>query len=258
MRPADVYPKARAAALEALKIDDALVEARVALSGVHQCFDFDLKEAERELRDAIALQPDYAVAHRRYAILLDTQRRFDAALVEIRRAEELEPFSSMNYDIAAGILLNAGRADEAAEESRKAAALEPGEVEEGKRSPALAAGTGGRGHRGVRKGRQGRSRRAPGARSLGRSRVLLRRGRPEEGRRADPSTHGPALRAALRSREPRAVVYAGLGDRDLAFEWLDRGLADREAIGYVNSDPRFASLRTDPRFPQVLRRLGLS
>ena len=56
----------------------------------------------------------------------------------------------------------------------------------------------------------------------------------------------------------RVVVYAGLGDRDLAFEWLDKGLADREALGFVNTDPRFAFLRGDPRFPQVLRRLGLS
>ncbi len=135
VRPEAAFPKARAAALEALKIDAALVEARVALSGVHQCFDFDLKEAERELREAIALQPDYALAHRRYALLLEEQRRFDAALVEIRRALELEPFTSMNHDIAAGILLNAGHAAEAAEESRRARALEPGEVEEGSRSP---------------------------------------------------------------------------------------------------------------------------
>ena len=125
MRPADTFPKARAAALEALKIDDALVEARVALSGVHQCYDFDLKKAELELREAIVLQPDYAVAHRRYAMLLDSERRFDAAIAEIRRAEDLEPFAAINHNVAEGIFANAGRADEAAEERRKAEELEP-------------------------------------------------------------------------------------------------------------------------------------
>jgi hypothetical protein len=56
----------------------------------------------------------------------------------------------------------------------------------------------------------------------------------------------------------RVVVCAGLGDRELTFEWLEKGLANREALGFVNSDLRFEFLRADPRFPQVLRRLGLS
>ena len=258
VRPGDVFPKARTAALQALRIDAALVEARVALSGVHQCFDFDLKAAERELRDAIALQPDYAVAHRRYAMLLDTQRRFDAALVEIRRAEELEPFLSMNYDIAAGILLNAGRADEAAQESRKAAALEPGEVEEGKRSPELAQQRVAETIAAYEKTGKADPDAPPELEAwadLGYSYAVGGRRKDAEQilRLMDQLSTQRYVRASH-----RVVVYAGLGDRDLAFEWLDKALADRESMGYVNSDPRFASLRPDPRFQQVLLRLGLS
>jgi len=258
VRPVDAFPRARAAALEALKIDSALVEARVALSGVHQCFDFDQREAERELRQAIALQPDYALAHRRYALLLEEQRRFDEALVEIRRTLELEPYTSMNHDIAAGILLNAGRAAEAAEESRRAAALEPGEAEERSRSPEQ---------------RQERVAQAiaayektgkadpdappdPGAwADLGYSYGVGGRRKDAERilRVMDQLSAQRYVPAGL-----RVVVYAGLGDRDLAFEWVDKGLADREALGFLNADPRFESLRADPRFPQVLRRLGLS
>ena len=252
VRPSDAFPKARAAALEALKIDDALVEARVALSGVHQCYDFDLKKAEAELREAIALQPDYAVAHRRYAQLLDTERRFDAAIAEIRRAEALEPFAGINHGVAASILDNAGRPGEAAEERRKAEELEPpasgdarARLEEavaayeraGKEDPDSAPDLEAWADLGYSYGVGGRRKDA--------ERIL---------RDMDQLAAQRYVPASL-----RAVVYAGLGDRALAFEWLDKAMAEREPfIGSVNSDPRFASLRTDPRFERVLRRLGLS
>ena len=258
VRPAEAFPKARAAALEALKIDDALVEARVALAGVEQCYDWRLDEAEKELRGAIALQPTYAVAHRRYALMLESQRRFDEAVAEIRRAEELEPFSSFNYSLAASMLLEAGRTDEAIEAARKADELETGS--------------------------------GSGSGSGLKVELLLRQRRYEEalteslkedpGVPSDPDSwadRGFLYGAAGRRKEAeqalekleelsaeryvpaslRALVYAGLGDRTKAFEWLEKALNDREPIASINADSRFDSLRSDPRFERILGRLGL-
>lgn len=255
VRPAEVFPKARAAALEALKIDPGLVEARIALSGVQQCYDWNLPGAERELRSAIALQPDYVVAHRRYALLLETQRRFAEAASEMRRAQELEPFSAMNYAIAAGILLEAGKDADAIEEARKAEEIEPGSgqdtrvgllVKKGRFDDALAealkADTG--------------SARDPDA-WAGLGYLYAAAGRRMEAEQSLQKLEEMSARRYVPANL-RALVYTGLGDKTRAFEWLERALQDREPIASINADARFDSLRADPRFQGVLRRLGLS
>lgn len=119
-RPTDVWPRARAAALKALALDERLAEARTSLAFIKFRCDWDWEGAEREFQAAIALNPHYATARQWYAYLLSTRGQHQAALSEIRRAQELDPLS---LPIATGVgrfLYFAGRYEEAVAECRKA------------------------------------------------------------------------------------------------------------------------------------------
>jgi Tfp pilus assembly protein PilF len=89
----EAMPKAKAAALKALEIDDALAEPHVSLAHVKYYYDRDWVGAEREYKRAIELNPNYPTAHQWYAVYLMSAGRFDEALAETRRAQELEPLS---------------------------------------------------------------------------------------------------------------------------------------------------------------------
>ena len=107
------YPKAKAAARQALAIDDSLVEAHTALASVHELHDWDLTAAERRYQRAIALNPNYALAHHRYGMFLGRSRRAAAALAAGQRARELDPLSvEMNMGLS-GRLFAVGRSKEA-------------------------------------------------------------------------------------------------------------------------------------------------
>jgi len=259
VRPADAFPKARAAALEALRIDPALVEARVALAGVQQCYDWKVKEAEAQYKGAIKLQPDYVVAHRRYSGLLESQRRFPEAIAEMRRAQELEPFSGQNLQMTISLLIEAGRYDEAIEEGRKAEEIEPGSakgipvgilVQQRRYDDALAQTL-----------KEGSSPDLDSSNPDTDSWVNFGFLYGATGRRKDAELVLQKLdKLSSRRYVPavlRAVIYAGLGEKDRAFEWLNKALNDREPIALINADSRFDPLRSDPRFEGVLRRLGL-
>src|SRR5271166_3626324 len=92
--PKEAIPKARAAALKALQIDDSLAEAHASLGLIAEQYDYDWQTAEREFRRAIELDPDYATGHQWYAEYLSLQGRFDEAMAESERARQLDPLSS--------------------------------------------------------------------------------------------------------------------------------------------------------------------
>jgi TolB-like protein/Tfp pilus assembly protein PilF len=123
-RPEDVWPRARAAALRALALDDRLAEARASLGFIKFRYDWDWEEAERDLAAAIGMNPHYATARQWHAYLLSTRGHHDAALSEIRCAQELDPLS---LPIATGIgrlLCFAGRYEDAVVECRKAVEMD--------------------------------------------------------------------------------------------------------------------------------------
>ena len=253
--PMEAFPKARAAALEALKIDDALVEARVALAGVEQCYDWKLAEAEKEYRAAIALQPGYAVAHRRYALMLETQRRFDEAVAEIRRAQESEPFSAFNHVIASNMLAGAGRHDEATKECLAAAALDPA-TDCGAGAAVLL--NAGRFDEAIAAYRRSVSDADPDPEALSDLGFAYgKAGRRDEAHATLRRLEDLAARQYVGSVYP-AIVHLGLGENAMALDELEKALNKREPIAFVNADQRFDALRSDPRFQQVLRKLGLS
>ena len=120
-----VMPKAKAAALKALELDDQLAEAHASVGQVAAYYDYDFPAAEREYRRALELNPNYATAHQWLAEHLSTLKRFDEALAEIKRALELDPLSLIMNRIYADILLDMRRFDEAIDQYQKTIELEP-------------------------------------------------------------------------------------------------------------------------------------
>ncbi|HEY6372368.1 MAG TPA: tetratricopeptide repeat protein, partial [Candidatus Sulfotelmatobacter sp.] len=252
----DHVPRARAAAMKAVELDPSLAEAHDALGSVKMTYDKDLVEAEREFKEALALNPSYAVGHLDYALLLVGTGRFTDAIAEAKTARELDPFSAGNVMSSGMILFMTGRYDEAIEEERAALELDPqhdrahywaGYAYEQKR--------------------------------------MYDKAIAEYEKVLDPDDHGIFLTALGRSHllagdskeaeEMRhraeslsgdnflwpydaALLYTSLGDRDRAFVWLEKDLAQHDGwLLLLNIDPRLDPLRSDPRFRDLVKRVGL-
>jgi TolB-like protein/tetratricopeptide (TPR) repeat protein len=256
--PQASMPLARAAALKALEIDDSLAEAYVSLAHVKTNYEWDWGEADRLFRKAIALRPDYPRAHQWYgAHYLTPMGRLEEAIAETRRARELEPLSAVFNAFAGATLLFAGRHDEAIEDCRKTVELHPdfgvahwylgrAYLERGRHTDALAelgeavALSGGSP---LMKGTLGGGQARAGDRAAAQATLL----------------ELETLRAASHaSAVDFAVIHAALGERDRAFRWLDRAAEERAFhVIYLKVWPELATLRGDPRFAALVRRLGL-
>ena len=240
-------PEAKASAQRALELDSELAEAHAALGSVALFYDFDVQAAERSFQRAIHLDPSYATAHQWYAFALAASRRFDEAVARIRKAHELDPLSLSIATDVGNILFLAGRYDEAEREVRQALdmdehfaqahlmlgliRLQQGDIAGAERE--YSAG-GWSGIDAIAEARAGHKERAW---------ALL--DAPVEGR-------------AERSKMWRAQVRLELGEPERALDELELAVAEHtgDAI-LLSADPRFASLRGNPRFTELLRRLQL-
>jgi TolB-like protein/Flp pilus assembly protein TadD len=251
--PADAFARAKEAAERAVALDDALAEAHVSLAFVKFHYERDLQGAEAEFRRAINSNPNYPTAHHWYAFNLSVMERHDEALLEIKRAEELDPRSAVISTAVANILFHARRYDEAIEQCRKALAIDPGSAsaqvvlrwayeQKGMTDAAFA----------VYERERAFSGDTPTTRAK-LAHVLAISGRKEEARRIVEELIARRKQQWVTAYEI-AVVYAFLLDKDNAFLWLER--AEKEhAVGYtyLRVDPRLDNLRSDPRYAQLLR-----
>jgi len=118
--PADVgLPKAKAAALRAIALDETLSEAHVSLAGISLHLEWAWAASEAEVRRAIALNPNNAMAHQLYGYYLSALGQFDTAIAEMRRALEIDPLSANKQNALAATFYRAGRYDEALEHFRR-------------------------------------------------------------------------------------------------------------------------------------------
>ena len=259
VKPADAFPKAKAAALKALNLDESLSDAHAYLSFVHFWFDWDWVAAESEAKRGIALNANSAEAHRAYGILLSQQGRQAEAISEGERARELDPLALITRTNEALFFYYAGRFTEAEEKLGAALELEPNfwiallsvakvYVAQGKHEEAIAA---------LRKARKFSGGSAQPLSMLGYAFASM-------GDRVRAATILDELntRAAERYVPPYnfALVYNGLNDDDTLFLWLERAYESRDVMlaAFIKADPVWARLQNDNRYQNLLERMNLA
>lgn len=254
-KPADAFPPSRAAALQALAIDDSLADAHNSLGVVELFYGWDWVAAEREFRKALTLNPDYADAWQRLGMYLTTQGRFDEARTALARAQALDPLSLITGTIAGYPDYYAGRYADAEQQFARVLRLDP------KFSMAHF-------RRGLALAQLGRfdeaeeelqvSKRLSDDRDVVAALGLLWAMQGDDARAAaaiadlhdrSRSTFVPAYSLA--------IIEAALGHLDAAFTWLRRALDERSYwLIYAGVDPALTPLRDDPRFADLRRRMA--
>ena len=254
--PADSIPKAKAAATNALQLDETLAEAHTSLARALFSYDRNLPESNREYRRAIELNPNYATAHQWYADNLVVTQQFDKGVAEGKRAVELDPLSLVvNLELATN-LNYARQHDQGLAQLGKTIELD--------RSWYLA-------HMVLCQAYDMKGQFAQAIAECQKARELnddpfvlayLAYANAVSGKRDEAlKTIGQMNELAKQRYVPAygfAVAYAGLGDKDQAFQWLERSLQDHAwDILYLNVDPLMDNLRADSRFADLVKRVGL-
>ena len=255
--PRESFPEAKAYAAKAVALDDTLAEAHSAMGAVRLYYDWDFAEAQKELKRAQSLDPNDAAAHHLYADSLEIMGRFDEAKAERDHALKLDPLSPL-YNMADGATLYFAHQDEEAiAQFEKTINLEPrfvlaylylGEAYEQKKMYAQAIAT-------YQKGMTQAERHPLLIAALGHAYAV-------SGERGKANQTLNELRELSKRRYVTpyltAIIYLGLGDKEQAFAWLDKASQDRSSfLIWLKVEPLFDPLRDDPRFQNLLRRVGL-
>jgi eukaryotic-like serine/threonine-protein kinase len=256
--PREAMPRVREAAERALALDDSLAPAHTCMALALVWYDWDFVKGEKEFRRAIALNPNDTDAHRMYGDFLVAMGRFDEALIEKRRAEQLDPLSvTASWDIGR-TLFYAGRDEEAIEAAKRTLDLDPTfpyvyyleaqiAYRKGDISQALSL---------MQKALQ-----------LGGHKQLLITNWGMINARAGNRNEALRTMDELRARAAGtytlplflARIYAALGNNDEAMKNLERVYNDRsESAVWLKVDPSLDSLRKDPRFIALVRKVGLT
>jgi serine/threonine protein kinase/tetratricopeptide (TPR) repeat protein len=261
LSPSDSLPKAKSAAMKALELDDAVGEAHAALAYVLFYADFDWAGAEREFKRAIELNPNSAVSHDRYSECLKTRQRFTESLAEAQKAQDLDPLSPEIVTQLGAVYFFTRRYDEAIAQYQKALELNPN-IAVTRASLASAYAMKHMYAEALAEfdkiPNQDKSVSAENqfvASVLGWTYAVA-------GRRCE------ALEIANQLKElsshgfvdyyMTAGIYSGLNDKDEAFRLLEKAYEQRlPDMQYLGIDPLFYGLRSDPRYIELLHRMGL-
>jgi serine/threonine protein kinase/tetratricopeptide (TPR) repeat protein len=259
-RTSEALPKAEAAALKALALDDTLGEAHVSLADVKE-MEWDYSIAEREFKRGIELNPNYPTGRQWYAQFLQRMGRLDESLAEMKRALELDPLSPIINVSLALIFFDSGEIDRAIEQCRKTLEIDP---DFGFGSCLLGICLGQKGMFKEAIAELERANKLYGSSpyalgDLGRAYAVS----GEKARAMEVLTNLKGfLQRGYTVNAEIALVYLGLGDKEKAFEWLGKAFNDKDEIADVKfsnfkTDPRWDSLRSDPRFKLLLKKLHL-
>ena len=255
MTPKEAFPKAKAAAIKALELDSKLGEAHNSLAFILDGFDWDLESGGKEFRRAIELNPGYATAHHWYAWHLSLLGRYDEAIAEMRKAENLDPLSLIiNADLAE-LLVLARSYDESIRQSRKTIEMDP--------NFALAHNQLAQAYLQKHMYDEAVAEFQKAVQLSGRSPTCvanLARAYVASGKKSEAVQ---LLNELKRRSSPGysnaseiAVIYASFGDLDQAMNWLEKGYEERFNPG-VLLRPGFDLLRSDSRFQSIVHRIGL-
>ncbi len=254
LSPKEAYPRARAAAMKALELDDTLAEPHAALAIT---VDGGFEEQEKHFKRAMELNPSYAAAHLWYSRDLSSMGRVDEALKEILRAQELDPLSLIINDNVGEVYGWAHQYDKALEQLRKTLEMDPNFARthldlgvtyeyKGMFDEAIA---------------EFQKARELGGENWPELRVPLQDAFEASGYRG---YYQEQLRL-LKERSKRsyvapatiAMIYARLGDKESAFTWLEKAQRERAGLFFIKVEPVYDPMRSDPRFRDLLHRAGL-
>lgn len=256
MSPADAYPKAKAAALRALQLDENLAEAYTTLAEEEHEYEWTWAEAEGKFRRAIELDPNSAVAHKSYAEFLMHGGRGEEAIAEMERARDLDPLSLIVNTLVGFAYHNAQAYDRAIEEYDKVIRLDP------QFAPAhyfLGATLAQKGRYDEAIAHLQTAKEISGGSSLmgaGLARAYAVAGRPDLAREELRKLRQRALHRYV-SPYGFAQVYAALGDHPAALEMLDRAASEHAfELMFLKVDRSFDGLRATPGFQDLVKKIG--
>ena len=257
--PHETMPKAKESAIKALALDNTLAEAHASLAHVLMNYDWNWSEAEKEFKRSIELKPDYATAHEWYAIhYLTATGRLEEAVQEMKKALELEPASLVMNTFMGATLYYAGRYDEAIDQCRRTIQMDPNfavahwhlglayeqkqvfdsATEEFKKAISL-------------------SEDSPLMRAA-LSRAYAKSQKKDEANEMLNELNELAKRQYVSAYEV-AKIYVALGNSEQAFQLLGKAYAEHSFhLVNLNVCPHFKSVRSDPRFQDLVQRVGLS
>ena len=254
--PKEAFPKAKDMVVKALVADETLAEAHTALAFVRGRYEWDWPGAEAEFRRAIQLNPNYATAHHWYGLHLGAMGRFDEALDEVTRARELDPLSLIINTNIGWILHLARKYDQAGEQYLKTLEMDPdfavahlklgwtyeqrgmyGEAVEEDIKAAIILGARADKVEVLRHAYE-----VSGIRGYRQKQLDFEKQRQTQD---------------FASSITIAGLCASLGKNDEAFQWLEKAYVERSAVSSIYVEPQFDGLRSDPRFRDLLRRVGL-
>lgn len=253
LRREEAGPAAKAAALTALQMDESLAEAHASLALVKLSYDWDWSGAEQEFKRAIALNPNYAMAHNWYSQYLLAAGRTDECLREIKMASDLDPRSLAIRMTAGLIYVRLRQYDKAAEEFRRANEIDPNYATAVKSLGYV-----------YEKKSMFKEARAAYAKAGALADLPVMKRLPDgfapSSTRKDADLLLNQLSFVLNQKYVRpsyvAGIYARIGEKDHAFQWLEKAYRERDAnLLFLKTDESWDSLRADPRFLSLEQRV---
>jgi tetratricopeptide (TPR) repeat protein len=259
--PKEAFPSAKEAAQRALQIDETLAEAHTSLGIIKSSYDWDWSGAEREFERAIALNPSYTDAHNFYGVFFWEMGEPEKAIAEKKRALELDPLSLVTNTFLGAAFYSARQYDQAIEQERKTL-----ELDQNVTTARLFLGSAYVQKLMYKEGIAEFEKMLVIFPGDTRALSLLGHAYAVAGRKAESQKVLDQLNEVSTQKyvpaEFKARIYAGLGDKVRAFDWLEKAYEGREtAIDFrgigIKTDPAFDPLRSDPRFQDLLRRMNL-
>lgn len=253
----EALQKAESSALKALELDSSLAEAHLSLANIKLYYEWDWPAAEREYKRAIELNSNFANAHHMYAFYLVSLRRFDEALIEAKRAAEIDPLSPMMLGGIGAIYYYAGRYDEAIEQFEKAFEFDP--------------------HFHMSREKYGETYELKGMEQKAIEEYLKYPsdwiGSAEIAGQLQTAANESGITGFWRKWLELAVeqqkvpyvspffistVYTTLGETDSALEWLEKAYKEHSGfLVHLKADPNFNAIQADPRFQDLTERIGI-